>query len=276
MLSRVARGLTPPVIAAAFARLRRRAAGAYDPAWHEILGGELRGRRLLIDPRDGLWQQRMLQGAYDDFLFEYLRGVELAGRTVFDVGAHIGLHSLYFAQRVGRAGAVHAFEPNPCNRERLQAVLLGNPDLAPRVRVHPEALGARGGRTRFYISRDVDGGGSSGSFAGTAHTYYPRSQVYQALFEEIEVPTATLDDLDAVVGAGVVPDLLKIDVEGAEGGVLQGGSRALREHRPRILVEVHSIHAMFETAQELSAADYEMVLLREERDGRCFVAAEPR
>lgn len=276
MLRRLARALAPPVITAAVDRLRLRAAGGYTPAWHEIRGGELRGRRLFIDPRDGLWQREMLEGVYDDFLFTYLRAADLAGQTVFDIGAHIGLHSLYFAQRVGGGGAVHAFEPNAFNRERLRIVLAGNPELTSCVRVHEEAIAGRAGTERFFLSPDVDGGLSSGSFAGTAHTRYPKSPEYLALFEEVEVPTATLDDLAAVVGEGVAPDLLKIDVEGAEGGVLQGGARTLRERRPRVLAEVHSVRAMLETSRVLGAADYEIALLKEESDGRCFVAAEPR
>ena len=56
--------------------------------------------------------------------------------------------------------------------------------------------------------------------------------------EGISVEMTTLDDF--VFNAGnPVPDLIKLDVEGAEAAVLAGATRVLSEVRPTILVEVH-------------------------------------
>ena len=43
----------------------------------------------------------------------YLSGLDLTGKTVYDVGANIGVMSLFFARAVGSRGCVVAFEPNP-------------------------------------------------------------------------------------------------------------------------------------------------------------------
>jgi len=51
--------------------------------------------------------------------------------------------------------------------------------------------------------------------------------------------TTTLDELAHRTG-GFVPDLVKIDAEGAEADVLRGASRLLRERRPHVIIETHS------------------------------------
>ncbi len=57
---------------------------------------------------------------------------------------------MWFAQLIGPTGRVHAFEPAPRNRELLEGNLGLNPQLAPRIVVHHEALGACGGE-RVWI-----------------------------------------------------------------------------------------------------------------------------
>jgi hypothetical protein len=58
--------------------------------------------------------------------------------------------------------------------------------------------------------------------------------------------------------------------------VLQGGLKLLRKHRPLIVMEVHSIYNMLKTSELLHSVRYKLVLLKEEPDGRCFIAAEPQ
>jgi hypothetical protein len=48
----------------------------------------------------------------------------------------------------------------------------------------------------------------------------------------------------------------------------------LKKHRPLIIMEVHSIYNMLKTYDILQSAHYKIVLLKEELDGRCFIAAE--
>lgn len=43
----------------------------------------------------------------------FLETVDLEGKTVYDVGAYIGLLTTFFAKKVGAKGRVIAFEPNP-------------------------------------------------------------------------------------------------------------------------------------------------------------------
>lgn len=67
------------------------------------------------------------------------------------------------------------------------------------------------------------------------------------------VQETSLDEF--VLGEGHPrPDLLKIDVVGAEGPVLREARRILREHRPAVVCEIHGSHSGAEVHEELRAA----------------------
>lgn len=63
-------------------------------------------------------------------------------------------------------------------------------------------------------------------------------QRYLAYETNAEANAMTLDDF--VAATGRVPGLVKVDVEGAEAGLLTGARRVLAEHRPALIVETHS------------------------------------
>jgi hypothetical protein len=119
----------------------------------------------------------------------------------------------------------------------------------------------------------VDCGVSSGSFISDAHTYYEKSAAYLASFETMDVATFSLDEISTLIGYGIRPDIIKIDVEGAEGSVLEGAAGVLNSHKPLILLEIHSIYGMLRTCEILRAANYTITLMKEEADGRCFLSA---
>jgi hypothetical protein len=119
----------------------------------------------------------------------------------------------------------------------------------------------------------VDCGVSSGSFISDAHTYYEKSAAYLASFETVDVETFPLDEISALIGCGIRPDIIKIDVEGAEGSVLEGAVGILNSYKPVILIEIHSIYGMLKTCEILREANYTITLMKEEADGRCFLAA---
>jgi len=72
------------------------------------------------------------------------------------------------------------------------------------------------------------------------------------------------------------PDVIKIDVEGAELQVLEGGRRLLAEHRPLLLMEIHHICQMFGVKNLLHSLGYQLSILDEARatPSRCFLLAE--
>lgn len=270
------RGMMPPFLFEGLRSIVRGRSDRYKPAWHTIKDGLLKGRQIFIDPRDGLWQKDMTDGSNDRFLFDWLGNLDLTGKTIFDIGAHVGYHTLHFASLVGVGGKVIAFEPNRYNRKRLEINLGENADLAERIKVSGLALSDRDGHEIFYFAKDVDKGMSSASFLGQAHTLHPKTDEYLASFKAGEIRTVCLDHIRSHLGEDFSPYLLKIDVEGAEAEVLEGGREMLRQQKPIILMEVHSVHAMFKTYDILRSVYYSIEFLHEALDGRCFVAAVPQ
>ncbi len=144
------------------------------------------------------------------------------GDHVAEVGASMGLYALAFAGRVGAAGHVTAFEPDPESASALEANISVN-GWQDRVTVIRAAAGQSSGEVRFASAR------------GQESRIETRSDIRDGV---ITVPMVTLDA--ALAGRRI--DVIKIDVEGFEQQVLQGARIALTDERRRpraILVEVH-------------------------------------
>jgi FkbM family methyltransferase len=146
----------------------------------------------------------------------------LAGsaRTIFDVGAAKGLFSLIFCLQDEDRRAV-AYEPSSSAVDAI--VALGELNgCASRIMVRPVGVGLASGRASARIDPSgiisVGGDASSGS-----------------AIDDLEI--VSLDDEVRLLG--IVPELLKIDVEGYEREVLVGARRLLREHKPPICLELH-------------------------------------
>jgi FkbM family methyltransferase len=245
----------------------------YKPTWHIIKGGNLKGREIFVDQKDGYWQKEIVEGTQDQYFFNYLNKLDLEGKVILDIGAHVGYHSMNFAQLVGQNGFVYAFEPNIFNIKRFHLNLEKNEDLAKRIKIYDFAISDHAGFIEFNFSSNVDDGKSSGSFISGAHTPY-QSQVYEKIgFSKMSVKTISLDEFLLSNEITIIPYLLKIDVEGAENLVLEGGYNMIKKYKPMILMEIHSIFNMFKTFEFFMPLGYKIELLHEEFDGRCFIVA---
>ena len=143
------------------------------------------------------------------------------GATVVDVGANIGYNTVYAARRVGPTGRVVAIEPAADNLAVLRDNLLAN--RIENVVVQPVAAG------RAHEVRDLFLRGE----ISAVNSLFPES-VYAEVTGVEQVRVAPLDDL-----VEVDPDLVKIDVEGAELDVLAGMTRLLGRSSIRLIVEWH-------------------------------------
>lgn len=174
--------------------------------------------RMALDLTDRA-QARILFDS-DPFDALYLRDL-VDDETVFwDVGANVGYTALTAAS-AGARGVV-AFEADPDTYARLvhNCELNGFGDVVT-VQV---AVAAAPGQAEFHRSTDVSSG--INSLASD-----------DRLGETVTVPTDTVDALAAEYDR---PDLVKVDVEGAEQKVLEGAGETLETVGPDWLIEVHS------------------------------------
>lgn len=247
-------------------RLKRIGAGESE---HEMTAGPAKGVKLILPEPLPDWAHEMIAGTYDQFLYDAIaRHRKLSGATCWDIGANIGYHTHGFATQ---GAQVVSFEPNAANVARLRQHLEKNPEAARRVRVMAVAVADCDGELEFVQSADVSAQ-SSGSHLASAQP--PEQAAVYARFERAVVPAVTMDTLIEQKGEPP-PNIIKIDVEGAEALVLEGGKRLLTKHKPLLLVEVHHICVMLSLTRLLTGLGYQLEVLDQQHasPSRCFVLA---
>jgi FkbM family methyltransferase len=171
-------------------------------------------------------------GVTEPLVQEAVRTIVRPGDVAYDVGANVGFFTVLIARLVGPAGAVIAFEPLPetARAARRNAELNG----FTRVTVLTNAAGERGETAKLELRE---------------YSTLARLADESTTGPTVDVEVVAIDDL---VDAGTIPapDFVKIDVEGAELGVIEGMRRTIAAHRPVILCEMHGRNAAFATLME--------------------------
>ena len=184
------------------------------------------------------------------------------GGTVIEVGGHIGYISMYFAALAGPQGRVIVFEPGPNNQKYLRRNIAG---LA-NVEWIDRAVSDEVGTVSFYCDNLTGQNNSLVSDFKVLEANAGRTGI-AAERAEVKVEATTLDAFCAE--RALVPDFVKIDVEGAELLVVRGMKSVLASARPRLMVEKNDEdEAGLE--RELAAAGYRFLSpeLRASADGR--------
>ena len=135
-----------------------------------------------------------------------------AGMCVFDIGANMGYYTLLAARAVGPSGLVYAFEPEPHNFELLTRNIAENGFT--NVRPVRAAVSNNAGAVTLHLDRANFG----------AHSFEAGS-VPTPSGHSVEVETVRLDDYVEQARAFETGIVVKIDVQGAEALVVEGGSR---------------------------------------------------
>lgn len=185
---------------------------------------DLGGVSFLASPDASLFYWK--PGVQSD-LFDFAREFVLPGSVVWDIGANVGLFTFAAAHRAGPAGRVVAVEADLwLAGVLLRSVGMQPPTSAP-IEILPVATSDSSGIAVFCIANRGRASNFLAEAGGRSQTGGVRS--------ENHVITITLDWL---LEQGPAPNVVKIDVEGAELSVLKGGLRVLAEARPVILCEV--------------------------------------
>ncbi|MGB9199760.1 MAG: FkbM family methyltransferase [Terriglobales bacterium] len=187
-----------------------------------ILRGLAAGYSICVSPRENLGY---LLGTTEAHLQRSIKQYVSRGDTVYDIGANIGYVSLSLAKQVGPQGRVFAFEPVPRTFDLLtRNVQLNHLDNIQALKV---AASDRSGETSIRVPESL----SMSSMVW--HRKDPSA---------IEIPIKTVA-LDELVKSGnlTAPSFVKIDVEGAEGLVVQGMLDTVAASKPVLFLECSDI-----------------------------------
>lgn len=203
--------------------------------WLTTRTGEGKVYELARGPMAGLrWRRRNVLpfwyhlGVYEPETSRFLAAHLRPGDTFWDLGANAGYHTLMGARAVGPTGRVIAVEPDPGTcailREQLELNGVGHCTIVQA------AVSDRAGTARL-VQRASDP-------RANALEEIDNPAIDNRVGTVIEVPSLTLEELAARYPA---PDLVKMDIEGAEVQALPGGRALLSAaKRPaRLLVAVH-------------------------------------
>ena len=198
-----------------------------------ILAGPAKGLRLKLD----LVKRReaLFWGNYERQILDRLDKIVKPGWTVWDCGTHIGYYSCYFARAVGSNGHVVVVEPDIRNLNRTKENIERN--NMKNFTVQNTAVGRPGGMIEFCIS-DNSNSHIPGLYVG-GPSQKAEWASKEASLQKVMVDCAGLDELYFERGLPK-PDLIKLDIEGAEIEALQHVDRLVREVRPLIVLELHN------------------------------------
>jgi FkbM family methyltransferase len=150
--------------------------------------------------------------------------------VVLDIGANTGIFTL-LAAAASPGVRVCAFEPLETARALLHANIACNPGVESRIAVEPIALSRRRAVVPFFETINDHG------LVSTSSSLELDDATQVGAYLRHEITTETLDDWAGTFGQGPVR-LMKIDVEGHEHAVIEGGRRTIGRYRPLVIVEI--------------------------------------
>ncbi len=183
------------------------------------------GSRVECDLCDHVQRHMFFLGAYEPVeAFLFTRLIQ-PGATVIDAGANVGQYTLLGASAAGPTGRVHSFEPIPRNFDRMSKAVRLN--KVQNAQLNPVALWHEPGELQFGLSTEEMNDGSYSVGAATNSTVNP-----------VRARAIRLDDYARDQGLTRV-DVIKMDIEGAEWGALQGMASLIERFKPAFLMEVN-------------------------------------
>lgn len=187
-----------------------------------ILMGPLKGYKIGIQEMNSY-----ILGNYEEETIKLIEKLQLSEIVALDIGAHIGYFSMLLSKK--HNAKVFAFEPMPYNVKKIKHYFVMN--KVENVKILEMALSNQKGQLVFSNLDSSDVG----------NTYVSNSPIFELSKNNIIVESNSLDNLlkENIISK---PNVLKVDVEGAELDVLKGAYYLLKTHRPIIFLSTHDIH----------------------------------
>jgi len=182
---------------------------------------ECEGNKMCVNTEDRYIAPLLIMQAYERQQTQLLKGLLKPGMVVLDIGANIGYYALIMAHVVGPSGKIYAFEPEPRNYDLL--VMNVSLNGYTNIITVQKAVSNRHGKAKLFLD-DRNLGGHSLSIGDESA-------------ESIEVETTTVDDFLREAMEERKIDIVRMDVEGAEGLVIEGASHALEDSHIKVILE---------------------------------------
>jgi FkbM family methyltransferase len=198
----------------------------------KVIQGENRGLQWIVgSATHGCWP-----GSFEAQKQKRVAEILPEGGTFYDIGANVGFYTLLASRVVGENGRVISFEPNPRNLEFLQKHVQLN-DFG-NVCIYALALANQEGWVGFSSAK------------GPA----------QGRIDENSSLKVVKTPLDRMVQREDIPepDVLKIDIEGAESAMLEGARKTLSSSRPVVFVATHGQKQYRESIRILEQLGYRL------------------
>lgn len=194
------------------------------------------------------------------FLIHHLN----TGDSFLDIGAHYGYFSLLAGELVGSAGKVRSYEAS----ETTYSILSLNAGNA-NTRFFHEAVSDNNQPISFYEFPNLYSEYNSSSIEQFEQEHWFKKNPPRKV-------TVTAKRIDDITSAGFSPDIIKIDVEGAEYRVISGGKHFLTNDNPYVVMEYldkgRSNAAHQKAARLLKELQYKSYLIK--KDGHLELCAD--
>lgn len=182
--------------------------------------------KFVMDVRSDIFRSILFHRAYESHLSNIALKYLDRNRDVVDVGANVGLYSVFFAKIVnGRT--VLAIEPTQAALSRLYKNIEIN-NVSGNVVVFEGIVSNTSGRSSIKV---IEG---KSEYSTIGELVHPSAIRYQHKIEEVE--SSTLDDL--IDKESLDPGFIKIDVEGVENLIFEGARTVMENHRPIVISEL--------------------------------------
>ncbi len=175
------------------------------------------GHKMFLDKKDFL--ELAKYGFYEKSITELIKKKVKKGDVVLDIGANIGYYTLIFAKLVGKKGKVFAFEPEPTNFSLLKKNVEVNG--YKNVVLVQKAVLNKIGKLNLYLNEDN---------MGDHRTYDSHDDR-----RFIEIESIRLDDYFKDYNGRI--NFIKMDIQGAEFGALQGMYDLLKKNSVEMTTE---------------------------------------
>ncbi|MFA6963998.1 FkbM family methyltransferase [Bosea sp. (in: a-proteobacteria)] len=190
------------------------APAVYQPVWSDPMSEAHAAASSFPIPK--FWEPNFWEAMVQIALRDYCKPGDIA----FDVGANAGALSAIMSRHVGPRGIVCAFEASPriIDKTHYNLVQAG----CSNVSLYYRAV--------YHTSHEIV-------------TLYPGDHLNDSIYNDLgaeggasyRVETLALDDF--VAATGLMPRIIKMDIEGAELDALKGATRILADGKPILILE---------------------------------------